>query len=148
MSSKQLQLKIITPEKLILDEMVDTVVLPTTDGEISVLADHVPLIAGLSSGDIVAINNGEHIPMAVVGGFIEIKTENGITACAVLADFAEPVADITDEAIAIARARAEELRQLSLDKSHVDFEHFATELERSLTRVKIADKWRQKKYRK
>jgi hypothetical protein len=30
----------------------------------------------------------------------------------------------------------------------VDFEHFASELERSLTRVKIADKWRTKKYRK
>jgi len=30
----------------------------------------------------------------------------------------------------------------------VDFEHFESELERSLTRVKIADKWRTKKYRK
>jgi len=34
------------------------------------------------------------------------------------------------------------------NKELVDFEHFAAELERSLTRVKIADKWRTKKYRK
>jgi len=34
------------------------------------------------------------------------------------------------------------------DKDAVDFEHFEAELERSLTRVKIADKWRNKKYRK
>lgn len=146
--AKQLQLKIITPEKLILDEMVDVVTIPTTEGEISVLADHVPLIAGLASGDIVAIVNGEHVPMAVVGGFVEIKTENGLTTCAILADFAENVTDITDEAIAQAKAKAEELRRQAENREVVDFEHFATELERSLTRVKIADKWKTKKYRK
>lgn len=146
--AKQLKLKIITPEKLILDEMVDAVTLPTTEGEISVLADHVPLIAGLASGDIVALVGSEHVPMAVVGGFIEVKNVNGQTEIAVLADFAEHVADITDEAIAKAKARAEELRIQAENKEVVDFEHFATELERSLTRVKIADKWRSRKYRK
>jgi hypothetical protein len=34
------------------------------------------------------------------------------------------------------------------NKEHVDYEHFEAELERSLTRVKIADKWRTRKYRK
>ena len=41
-----------------------------------------------------------------------------------------------------------ELKKLMENKEHVDFEHFAVELERSLNRVKIADKWRTKKYRK
>ena len=87
--------------------------------------------------------------MAVVGGFVEVKTnEQGITEVAVLADFAEHVSELTDEKIAQAKARAEELRKQMENKEHVDFEHFATELERSLTRVKIADKWRTRKYRK
>ena len=146
--SKQLQLKIITPEKLILDEVVDSVTVPTTEGEISILADHVPLIAGLKSGDIVALTNGEHIPMAVVGGFVEVKNVDGKTEVAILADFAEHVVDLTDEAIDGARARSEELRKQAENKEVVDFERFATELERSLTRVKIADKWRTRKYRK
>ena len=146
--SKQLQLKIITPEKLILDEMVDAVTIPTIDGEISVLVDHVPLIAQLSSGDVVAISSGEHIPMAVVGGFIEVKNEKNNTVCIILADFAEHVADITDEMIAKAKLKAEELRKQALDKGVVDLEHFSSELQRSLTRVKIADKWRTRKYRK
>jgi F-type H+-transporting ATPase subunit epsilon len=146
--AKQLQLKIVTPERLILDEMVDGVTLPTTEGEITVLADHIPLIAGLASGDLVAIKNGEHIPMAVVGGFIEVKKEDGLTTIAVLADFAEPVADITDASIEKAKARAEELRLQAENKEVVDFEHFASELERSLTRVKIAEKWKTRKYRK
>ena len=33
--SKQLKLKIVTPERLILEEMIDQVILPTTEGEIS-----------------------------------------------------------------------------------------------------------------
>ena len=147
--AKQLKLKIVTPERLILEEMVDEVTLPTTEGEITVLPSHIPLIVGLASGDVVAHINGEVAPMAVVGGFVDVKTnEQGITEVAVLADFAEHVSELTDEKIAQAKARAEELRKQMENKEHVDFEHFATELERSLTRVKIADKWRTRKYRK
>jgi len=147
--SKQLKLKIITPERLVLEEMVDQVSLPTTLGEITVLPNHIPLITNLTSGDIVAFAGGEHIPMAVVGGFIEIKKdENEDTVVAVLADFAEHISELTDDKIEKAKARAEELKKQMENKEHVDYEHFATELERSLTRVKIADKWKTKKYRK
>jgi len=132
-----------------LEEMVDQVTLPTTEGEITILPDHIPLIAGLKSGDVVAVTNVEHIPMAVVGGFLEVKkNEEGNTEVAVLADFAEHVKELSDEKIAQARARSEELKKQMENKDHVDFEHFESELERSLTRVKIADKWRTKKYRK
>jgi len=147
--SKQLKLKIVTPERLVLEEMVDQVILPTTEGEITVLPDHVPLIVGLKSGDVVAFVSGEQVPMAVVGGFIEVKkNEEGITEVAVLADFAEHLSELSDAVIEKAKARAEELKKLMENKEHVDFEHFEAELERSLTRVKIADKWRTKKYRK
>jgi F-type H+-transporting ATPase subunit epsilon len=146
--SKQLKLKIVTPEKLVLEELVESVTLPTMEGEITILPEHVPIIAGLKSGDVVAFVNGEHVPMAVVGGFVEVKKEEGVTTVAVLADFAEHIADITDEAIEKAKARAEELQKIANNKEIVDFEHFATELERSLTRVKIADKWKTRKYRR
>jgi F-type H+-transporting ATPase subunit epsilon len=147
--SKQLKLKIVTPERLVLEETVDQVSLPTTEGEITVLPDHIPLIAGLSSGDVVAVVNGEHVPMAVVGGFMEVKKdEDGMTLVAVLADFAERLSEISDVAIEKAKARAEQLRKQMENKEVVDFEHFESELERSLTRIKIADKWRTRKYRK
>lgn len=147
--SKQLKLKIVTPERLILEEDVDQVTFPTTEGELTVLPDHIPLIAGLASGDVVAVANGEHMPWAVAGGFVEVKKdEKGQTTVAVLADFAEHVSELSDVAIEKAKARAEELRKQMENKGLVDFEHFAAELERSLTRVKIADKWRTKRYRK
>jgi F-type H+-transporting ATPase subunit epsilon len=148
MSTKQLKLKIVTPEKLILEEMVDQVTLPSTEGELTILPEHIPMIAGLASGDVVALVNSEHIPMAVSGGFVEVKQVNGTTEVAILADFAEHVADITEDAIKQAEEKAQELKKMADNKEVVDFEHFAAELERSLTRVKIADKWRTKKYRR
>jgi F-type H+-transporting ATPase subunit epsilon len=149
MSAKQLKLKIVTPERLILEEMVDQVSLPTTLGEITVLPEHIPLVIGLASGDVVAFVNGEHVPMAVVGGFVEVKKNTkGETEVAVLADFAEHVSELHDEKIEQAKARAEELRKSMENKEQVDFEHLKAELERSLNRIKIADKWRNRKYRK
>ena len=81
--------------------------------------------------------------MAVVGGFIELHDD----VVAVLADFAEHVSELSDDAITKAKARAEELQKMKANNEVVDFEHFESELERSLTRVRIADKWRGKKYR-
>lgn len=147
--AKQIKLKIVTPERLLLEEMVDQVSLPTTEGEITVLPNHIPIIIGMASGDIVAVQNGEHIPMAVAGGFVEIKqNEDNVTEVAVLADFAEHVSEISDVKIEEAKKRSEDLKKQMENKELVDFEHFEAELERSLTRVRIADKWRTKKYRK
>lgn len=143
MSKKQLQLKIITPERIVLDEAVDSVTLPTTEGEITILPDHIPLISTLASGDIVARVNGEDVPMAVSGGFVEVSNND----VKILADFAEHVSDLSEDAVAKARARAEELKRMKDDASVVDFEHYEAELERSLTRVKVADKWKNRKYR-
>ena len=143
MAHLQLKLKIITPEKTVLEDMVDQVTLPTLDGEITILPNHIPLVTALDAGEILAKKNGEPIPMVVVGGFVEVR-DNEV---AILADFAEHVNDITEAVEAKARARADELRALQKKVSNMDFEAHATELERSLTQVKIADKWRGKKYR-
>ena len=146
--SKKLKLKIVTPEKLILEEEVDSVTLPSTEGEITILTDHIPLVVGLSSGDIVASSDGEQIPMAVVGGFVEVNKIDNETNVAILADFAEHINGYTEEEIEKAKKKAEELRKQAENNEIVEFEHFESELERSLTRVKIAEKWRTKKYRK
>ncbi len=142
MADKKLQIKIATPEKLIFESAADSVTFPAAEGEMTVLPGHMPLVARLLSGDIVVRNDGKEIPFVVVGGFAEV---NG-GSVTILTSFAEDIATITDEHVASARARAEELAAMK-GKEEVNFEHFASELERSLTRVKIADKWRNKKYR-
>ncbi len=164
MSTKLLKLKIVTPERLILEEEVESVTIPTVEGEIGVFPGHLALISAIKSGDIVAKKNGEDIPMAVSGGFVEIrsgfvkdgplqsehraeKDRPSQTEVVILADFAEHVAEISPDAIVKAKARAEELMKQKQNGEVVDFEHFESELERSLTRVRIADKWKKRKYR-
>ena len=142
MQGKTIQLKIATPEKLIYEAVVDHVSLPTVDGEITILPGHVPLITRISRGEIIAGEKHEKVPFVIVGGFAEINGESVI----VLADYAEDLREMTESHIETARARAEELKRMKEDED-VDFEHFAAELERSLTRVKIADKYRARKYK-
>jgi F0F1-type ATP synthase epsilon subunit len=71
---------------------------------------------------------------------------DGVTEVAVLADYAEHVGDI-EKSIEEARVKAEKLSKERKNAQDVDFEHFEAELERSLNKVKIADKWRTKKYK-
>ena len=150
MADKTIQLQIITPEKVVFNEVVSQVTIPTTEGEITILPGHIALISSLASGDIVARVNSEDVPMAVSGGFIEVQPPDGgenTTSVKILADFAEHVSDLSEDAVAKARARAEELKRMKDNNEVVDFEHYEAELERSLTRVKIADKWKNRKYR-
>jgi len=142
--AKTLKLKIATPEKVIMNEEVEKISVPTTMGEITVLPDHIPLITELGSGDIVVYKEEEPIPMAVVGGFLQVKPDEVI----VLADFAELIEGITDTEVQDAIKRAEELKKNKDKVSKEEFEYFATELERALTRARIHGKWRSKKYRK
>lgn len=144
MASPTLQLKIVTPEKVILEEPVNEVTLPTIEGVITILPGHVPLVAGLKSGELLAKIDDEFIPMAVAGGFVRVTAHEVV----VLADYAEEVRDISEAEIEKAKARAAELQKQKENIQAIDFERFESELERSLTRAHIADKWRTKKYRK
>ena len=148
--NKTLKLKIVTPERLVLEDTVTQVTLPTTEGEITILPGHVPLISSLGTGEIIAKHDAAHSdenesPVAVSGGFVEIKQlGGGLSEVIILANTAEHVSQID---IDRAKNRAAELMKMK-DADHVDFEHFEAELERSLNRVKIADKWKGKKYKK
>jgi F-type H+-transporting ATPase subunit epsilon len=144
MAAGKLQFKIVTPERVLLDETVDHVTLPTMSGEITVLPNHIPLVTQLSQGDIVAVTGDEFIPVAVVGGFARIDGKE----VAVLADFAEHVSELSDEAIEQARKRAEDLKRAVANKEIIDTEHFAAELARSITRASVGSKWKSRRYRK
>ena len=143
MSNKTLKLKIATPERVVFNGDVDQVVLPSTEGEITILPNHVPLISSLSSGDIVASQNNELIPMAVVGGFIQVEKDGVV----ILADFAEHITEITDERIQEAHNRAQKLSDTKEKLSPEELEQLERELEQVNTRRKIAGKWKGKKYR-
>lgn len=141
----QLLLKIITPEAVIHEELVDQVTLPPTEGEVTVLPEHIPLVTLIGKGDIVALEKGASIPFLVMGGFARIDG----TQVTVMADAAEHVDAITStERIAEAEARAEELQKQKDNEEDVNFEHFEAELERSILLAKLGNKWKGRDYRK
>ncbi len=65
-------LEIITPERQAFSRDVDSVVVPTSNGSIGVLAHHVPLFSALTEGEVkISADNKEYF-LAIGGGFMQV----------------------------------------------------------------------------
>ena len=130
----KINLQIITPEKIAYEGEIDQVTLPTTDGEITILADHIPLISTMKHGELTIKNGGEEILMAVCNGFIEVKKNHII----IMTDIAERAEDIDEKRAQEAKKRAEESLKEKDRMSDIAFADVTAALERSLARIKVA----------
>src|SRR6266481_199363 len=85
--AERVQFELVTPELLVLSEMVEMVVVPGTEGNFGVLPGHAPLISTIRPGTI-DVYEGRAITerIFVVGGIAEVTPER----CTVLADEAIP----------------------------------------------------------
>ncbi len=85
-------LEIVSPEKLLLSQPVDMVVIPASEGEMGVLPGHSPMIV-LLRGGMIRIYEGNQVTarLYVAGGFAEVTPER----CTVLANEAIPVAEVS-----------------------------------------------------
>lgn len=68
-----LLLEIVTPEKRVLSETVDHVVVPTASGEIDILPGHIPLLSILEPGELKMGQGAKATAIAVDKGFVEIQ---------------------------------------------------------------------------
>jgi F-type H+-transporting ATPase subunit epsilon len=137
-----LKLKIVTPERLVLEEDVYSVTLPAEGGEITVLPDHIPYIGSLRSGEIFFRRDAHAGPesLATSGGFVELHGN----VLSVLADTAERAEEIDIERAEEGRKKAEELKA---DRSLLDDEEYArvaASLEKEFARLHVARKHRSK----
>lgn len=100
-----LRLEIVTPERLVLDETVDHVSLPTeAGGELDILPGHVPLMAMIEPGELKYFQGDKAESIAIARGFIEVAKDT----IKVLTEAAIEVDEIDTSALDEARARAEE----------------------------------------
>ncbi len=100
-----LRLSIVTQERTVLErDDVRRLIVPTTEGQITVLPSHAPLMASLAIGEMVAIAPDEEMAMAIHGGFIQVAGDE----VTVLADAAERVDEIDEARAEAARERAEQ----------------------------------------
>ncbi len=135
MKSK-IKFKIVTPEKTVYEDEIGQVTLPTREGEITVLPDHIPLISVLAPGELVIKKDGVEIAMAVSGGMIEVR-KNEIT---ILADTAERAEEIDVKRAEEAKERAEKLKDEKIRADETDYATAAAILEKNLARIKVARK--------
>lgn len=130
-------LKVISPQKVVLETKVRSVTLPTVEGEITVLPRHAPIYTLIKGGEVIArTEKGEEISMAVGSGFANI-TESGVT---LLANFGVLSDEIDESRAQEAKARAEAL--LKDKKSMQELALASADLSRSLVELKLASKRR------
>src|SRR5512140_3181287 len=98
-----LKLEIATPTGQVYSKEVDMVTLPGQEGEMGILPQHVPLIALLGDGEIVARRGNEEDRLLVTGGCAEITGDR----VAILTIFATAENAIDESKAEAARARAE-----------------------------------------
>ncbi|MEE9480201.1 MAG: F0F1 ATP synthase subunit epsilon [Kiloniellales bacterium] len=91
MAEGKVEFELVSPEKLLLSERVDMVVVPGEEGNFGVLAQHAPLISAVRPG-VIDVHNGGKVTeqIFVAGGFAEVTPAR----CTVLAEQAVPIAEI------------------------------------------------------
>ena len=117
----RIQFELVSPERLLISQAVEMVVLPGAEGDFGALPEHAPTVAALRPGVISVFENNQVIERVfVAGGFAEVTPER----CTVLAERALPVAELdrTGAERAIAAAR-EDLAEAKTDAARTAAEN-------------------------
>ena len=129
-----LKLEIVTPEKRVVDETVDSVTVPTLTGEAGILPNHAPLISALKPGILTFINKGTTERLAVAGGFVEVSSDT----VSVMTDTAESSAEIDVDAARTERDAAEKALAAVASGSIEETEGVRDRLELANVRIQLA----------
>jgi F-type H+-transporting ATPase subunit epsilon len=96
---------IVTPERAVLDEVAEMVILPMFDGELGVLQGRAPLVGRLGAGELRLKNGNDSKRWFVEAGFVQVRS-NVVT---VLTANARPATEVTSAMADTARTEAEAL---------------------------------------
>jgi F-type H+-transporting ATPase subunit epsilon len=117
----RIQFELVSPERLLISQAVEMVVLPGAEGDFGALPEHAPTVAALRPGVISVFENNQVVERVfVAGGFAEVTPER----CTVLAERALPVAELDRSGAerAIAEAR-EDLAEAKTDAARAAAEN-------------------------
>ena len=133
-----LQLQIVSADRLLVNEQVDEVQIPGSEGYLGVLPGHTPLLATLQVGELwyrQGPGRCKHY-LSIAFGFVEVQPDR----VTILAQIAEPADEIDAARAEAARKRAEE--RLSKPTTDVDFERARIALLKALVRLQVASRAR------
>lgn len=118
--------ELVSPERLLVSEDVEYVVIPGTEGEMTVMVDHAPVMTTVKPGVVtVKFMSGQEERYVVFGGFADILPDT----CTLLAESAVRVGDIdrADLSRRIQEAR-EDINDAKDDESRTKAEAFLAQL--------------------
>jgi F-type H+-transporting ATPase subunit epsilon len=127
-----IDLQIVTPDRLLVQEQVDEVEIPGSEGYFGVLPGHTPMLASLAVGELWYRKGQEKTYLSIAFGVAEVLPDR----VTILARLAERAEDIDAERAETARRRAEE--RLAQPKSDIDYERARVALMKSLTRLQVS----------
>jgi F-type H+-transporting ATPase subunit epsilon len=136
-----LTLEMVTPDRALLREEVDEVVVPGSQGAFGVLPGHAPLLSTLKIGELWYRQGQERHYLAIAFGFVEVLP-NRVT---VLAQVGERAQEIDVQRAERAKQRAEQRlaqAQPHLTAGDLDIERARISLMKSLLRLQVASRAR------
>jgi F-type H+-transporting ATPase subunit epsilon len=129
-----LKLDIVTAERTVYSEDVDTIIAPGIEGQLGILPHHAPLMTILQAGELIVRRGGEEDTLAISGGFLEVRPDRVI----ILADQAERAEEIDIDRAEAAKKRAEQ--RLKEKAAEVDIARVEASLRRAIARLSVAEK--------
>jgi F-type H+-transporting ATPase subunit epsilon len=127
-------LEIITPERVAYRDTVESVVLPTTNGEVGILPGHIPLLTTVVAGELQIYKNNQPFSLAVDKGFARVSGD----VVSVLTEAAVDIHAIDFAAVEAAQEKAQ--KALEEARHHHDVDPVEVEKLESIVRFSLAQK--------
>jgi len=130
---ESIHLEIVTPEQRLVNEVVEEVVLPGSEGSLGVLPGHTPLLTTLGIGELMYRRGTTRRFLAIAWGFAEVLPDR----VSVLAEIAERAEGIDRERARKARDRA--MARLRGRSADTDFKRAQVALQKAIIRIQIGE---------
>ncbi len=128
-----LTLEIVTPEARVYSDTIDTVVIPTVEGEVGILPGHIPLLTQVEHGELRVTKGTETQWLAVSGGFAQVDGDK----VSVLAEHAISEDKIDEGAVEAALKRAEQELKEAKHTDPAQYEHLQNMVRYSGTQLAL-----------
>jgi F-type H+-transporting ATPase subunit epsilon len=137
MAQSKMNLTIVSQERQLVSTLVDSVSAPTTEGEITVLPDHLPILTQLQVGELVYRVGKEEYSFVVSRGFMDVGPDKTIT---VMVDAATDAREISVKKAEEAIQRAHDTMQQTTDQRELMLAEAS--LKQAMWEIRVAQKTR------
>ena len=136
MLPEKIELEVVTPERFVLDQKVESIEMPGRDGYLGILPGHAPLLTELGVGILTYQKGAEVRRLTVVNGYAEVLPDRVI----VLAEVSERAEEIDVQRARTAAERAQSELAKATGAPETDWQSASAALQRALVRVEAASK--------